>query len=112
MEVDGLVRMAEWAEGARIRTDAVPVNSAKDFLLPRSEVVARFKLDGADFAALPVEPVAPKMVLLAARPCDSAAVAALDAVFNWDCRDEFYNARRAATTVVTLACATADEQCF
>lgn len=112
IEVDGLVRLAEWTGGAKIRTDAVPVNSAKDFLLPRSEVVARFKLDGADFAPLPVEPSAAKTVLLAVRPCDAAAVAALDAVFNWDYRDEFYNARRAATTIVTLACAAADEQCF
>ncbi len=112
MEIDGLVRLAEWTDGARIRTDAVPINSAKDFLLPPSEVIARFQLDGADFTTVPVEPPAARTILLAARPCDAAAAAALDAVFNWDYRDEFYNARRAATTFVTLTCAGADEQCF
>jgi ferredoxin len=36
----------------------------------------------------------------------------LDHVFNWDFHDEFYNRRRAATTVVTLACSAHDENCF
>jgi ferredoxin len=36
----------------------------------------------------------------------------LDAVFNWDYRDEFYNRLRAATTVVSLACTSSDSECF
>ncbi len=46
------------------------------------------------------------------RPCDVAAMGVLDAVFNWDYKDAAYNARRAATTLVALACAESDEQCF
>jgi ferredoxin len=108
------VRLKEWAPGADIRLAEVPANSAKDFLFPRSEVIARYKIDGNDFAPEPVEPEAPKTVVLGARPCDAASLAALDTVFNWDYKDAFYNTRRAALTLVTLACtsARADDQCF
>jgi ferredoxin len=108
----GVVRLRQWLTGSRIALDAVPVNSIKDFLFPRSEAVARFALGEKDFTSLPVEPAAPKTAVLGARPCDAAALAALDAVFNWDYRDGTFNARRAATTVVSLACARADEHCF
>jgi hypothetical protein len=54
---------------------------------------------------------APRMVLFA-RPCDAASLPILDHVFNWDYKDEFYNRRRRATTVVTLACTTHDANCF
>ncbi len=47
--------------------------------------------------------------MIAARPCDAAALPILDHVFNWDFTDEFYNRRRAATTVITLACSASDE---
>ena len=107
-----VVRLAEWAPGAKIQPGVIPVNSVKDFLLPRSEVIGRYSLDGNDFTPQQVTPEAPKTVLLGVRPCDAMSLAALDTVFNWDYADEFYNARRAATTVVSLACASADDQCF
>ena len=109
----GVVRFKEWTKGREIALGAVPVDSVKDFLFPRSEVVARFALEEAGaFTPVPVERFAPKTVALGVRPCDAAALAALDAVFNWDYRDGSYNARRAATTVVSLACAKADAHCF
>jgi len=107
-----LVRYAEWTSQATIRTDAFPVNSVKDFLLPRSEVIDRYELQGDDFVPMDVTPEAPKTVLLAVRPCDAAALALLDTIFNWDFEDELYNARRAAATVVPMVCTEADEQCF
>jgi ferredoxin len=108
----GIVRLREWAKGLPIALDPVPVNSVKDALFPRSEVVARFALEGGGFSPAPVERSAPKTVVLGARPCDAAALAALDAVFNWDYRDGAYNGRREALTVVSLVCAKADEHCF
>jgi len=108
----GRVRYAVWTPETTIRTDAFPTNSAKDFLLPPSEVIDRFRLQGDDFEAEPVAPEAPKTVLLAVRPCDAAALALLDTVMNWDYEDVFYNARRQATTVVPMVCTRADEQCF
>lgn len=109
---DGVLRLAEWTEGIDIRTDGVPVNSVKDVLLPRSEVIGRATLDGDAFTLEDVTPEAPKTALLCVRPCDAAALRILDAVFNWDYDDAFYNARREATTVVSLACTAADDQCF
>ncbi len=106
------VRFGEWGPGAAIDLSEPPVNSAKEFLFAPSEVIGRYTLAGDEFTLLPVEPVAPKTVLLGVRPCEAAALAAMDAVFNWDCRDEFYNARRSATMIVTAACTSADEHCF
>jgi len=117
------VRLKVWSPGAVIETATIPVNSAKEFLFPPSEVIGRYALDGRDFTPQEVRADPPRTVLLAVRPCDVAGLAVLDAVFNpgraslpgldrWDYRDAFYNARRAATTVVALACATADAECF
>jgi len=109
----GVVRLREWTKGLEIALEAVPVNSMKDFLFPRSEVVARFALqEEGGFTPATNERSTPKTVVLGARPCDAAALPALDAVFNWDYRDGAYNARREAVTIMSLACAKADEHCF
>ena len=42
----------------------------------------------------------------------NAALPALDALFNWDYRDETYNRRRENTTIVSIACNACDECCF
>jgi len=107
-----VLRLAEWTAGDEIRTDGFAVNSIKDILLPRSEVIASATIDGDAFSLTDVPVEAPKTVALGVRCCDVAALAMLDAVFNWDYEDAFYNARREATTVVALACTTCDEQCF
>lgn len=106
------VRLMEWTPGTAIDARQYPANSAKDFLFPRSEVIGRYTLDGNDFTPQDVKPEAPKTVLLGVRPCDAAGLLLLDALFNWDYKDSFYNARREATTVVSLACSAADDQCF
>jgi ferredoxin len=109
---DDTVRLALWQPGAPIEIRAIPVNSAKEFLFPPSEVIGRYRMAGGDFTPQEVPPDALKTVLLGVRPCDVAAMAVLDAVFNWDFKDTFYNARRAATTLVAVACQAADDQCF
>jgi ferredoxin len=107
-----VVRLAAWSPPAVIRTDVVPVNSVKDVLFPPSEVIGRYDLQGGDFTVRDVVAEAPKTAVLCARPCDAAALTLLDTIFNWDFPDAFYNAHRAATTVVSLACAAPDENCF
>ena len=106
------VRLKEWSAGAVLRPDVIPVNSVKDFLMPKTDVIGRYAIEGNDFAPKDVPISAPKTVLLAVRSCDAAALKMLDTVFNWDYKDAFYNARRAATTVVTLVCSASDDQCF
>jgi formate hydrogenlyase subunit 6/NADH:ubiquinone oxidoreductase subunit I len=107
------VRLMEWTGRGTAELGQMPANSAKDFIFVPSEVIGRYKLNGDEFALGEVAagPM-PKTVLLGIRPCEAAALAAMDAVFNWDSKDEFYNARRANTIVVAAACTTADENCF
>jgi ferredoxin len=89
-----------------------PSNSIKEFVFPRHEVLYGYKFKGKDVLLEERElQVAPQLIL-AARPCDAAALPILDPVFNWDFKDEFYNRRRQATTVVALACEKFDDYCF
>ncbi len=112
VEDGGVLRLVPWAAPQQVATAGVPVNSVKDVLMPRSEVIGRAETEGNDFTLTDVQPEAVKTVALGVRPCDAASLAAMDAVFNWDYADAFYNARREAMTVVVLACAATDEQCF
>ena len=107
-----VVRIATWKPGAVIDTATIAVNSAKDVLFPPTEVIARYDLEGDDFTAQDVQPNSTKTVVLCVRPCDAASLKLLDTVFNWDFKDIYYNTRRAATTIVTMACTSADEACF
>ena len=54
----------------------------------------------------------PETFIVGCRPCDAAALPIQDKVFEWDYVDEFYKARRDATTIVSLACTYADNNCF
>jgi hypothetical protein len=107
-----LTRLVEWKPGRPIDLTNFAVNSAKEFLLPPTEVIARYALDGNDFTPIEVAPDATKTVLLAIRPCDAAALSLMDTLFNWDYADGFYNTRRQACTIVPIACTRADESCF
>ncbi|HEY1204266.1 MAG: 4Fe-4S dicluster domain-containing protein [Bryobacteraceae bacterium] len=89
-----------------------PANSIKEFLFPRHEQIFRYRLEGKEIALSDVVPEEREQIVIAAKPCDAAALPILDRVFNWDCEDSFYTARRARTTVVTLACAAHDDACF
>jgi len=89
-----------------------PANSAKEFVFPRHDLLCRYHAEGNRVDLTNGGADGAPQILLAVRPCDAAAFPILDYVFNWDCRDESYNRRREATTVVTLACAAHDESCF
>lgn len=90
----------------------VPVNSFKEFLFPQTEPVASFSIhkNGVDLRSVEVSPK--ETVIFGARPCDSASVASLRSVFNWDFKDEFYNKREDKATVMTVACTKSDDACF
>jgi len=90
----------------------LPVLSLKQFFLPAHEALCRWRQRGTtvQVEAVPTE-FAPQVVL-AAKPCDSAALAVVDKVMNWDYADELWNGRRAATTIINLACPVIDESCF
>lgn len=87
-------------------------NSIKEFVFPKQEKLYGYQINGNRVALIENDPSFPEQIVIAARPCDAAALPILHHVFNWDFADEFYNRRRAATTVITLACNSFDETCF
>lgn len=89
-----------------------PTNSIKEFIFPRHEKLYGYKLDGRKIELIEATLPEAEQIIVAARPCDAAALPVLDHVFNWDYRDAFYNRRRNLTTVVTLACQDHDAHCF
>jgi ferredoxin len=87
--------------------------SAKSVSFPRTEVLfsyekekGKVQLEDADLT------VFPETVVFGLHPCDAAGFNPLSSIFNWDYKDDIYNARLQRTTVVTLACTKADEYCF
>lgn len=107
------VAYAWLGSGAELELGAArPVNSIKEAVFPKHETLYEYRIEGKKIELVNGEPVFPEQIVLAARPCDAAAFPILDSVFDWDYPDEFYQRRRAATTVVSLACGEADESCF
>lgn len=89
-----------------------PANSIKEILFPRCEKIYRYEFKGQKVELNDCEVADVERVVVGARPCDAASLPILDKVFNWDYEDKFYNARRAKTTVITLACEKWDDKCF
>jgi ferredoxin len=110
----GLVQYAWLTSPDQLKLDGFirPANSIKEFVFPRHETLYGYQIAGKQIELSPVDPPAKEQVIIGARPCDAAALPALDRVFNWDVQDEFYNRRRELTTVVTLACREYDAHCF
>lgn len=90
----------------------IPRNSFKEFLFPQTEPVAAYTItkSGVDVRGVDLHPK--ETVIFGARPCDSASVASLRSVFNWDFKDEFFNKRDDKATVMTVACTKSDDACF
>jgi ferredoxin len=90
----------------------LPRNSFKEWLFPQTEVIARYELlkDGVDLKGEEVD--APRTVVFGARPCEAASLASLRSVFTWGSVDATYTTREDNTTVMTVACTKADDECF
>ena len=89
-----------------------PANSIKQFFFPRHENLYAYQLEGKQIELTPADMSATERIILGVRPCDAATLPILDNIFNWDFADEFFNRRRQATTVVSLACSRHDAHCF
>ncbi|MCU0292842.1 MAG: 4Fe-4S dicluster domain-containing protein, partial [Thermoanaerobaculaceae bacterium] len=90
----------------------LPRRSLKELFLPPTEPLLGWKQHQGDVELQEVPTTFPPTVVLGARPCDAAAVDVLDRVMGWDYRDELWFGRRAATTVISLACPGVDDLCF
>ena len=111
---EDLVQYAWLASADQLALDGFvrPSNSIKEVVFPRHEQLYGYQFKGKRIELLPAELPTKEQIVIGARPCDAAALVALDGVFNWDSHDEFYNRRRELTTVVTLACGAYDAHCF
>ncbi len=89
-----------------------PRNSIKEFFFPRTEPLLRFERRPEGVALAEPETAFPSTIIFGCRPCDAASLPIMDALYNWDYRDPFWNRRRDATTVIAVSCTQADEACF
>jgi ferredoxin len=85
----------------------------KEIFFPMSESILNYesrpgKEDEFSVPKIPKQ----KIAVLGARPCDTSAMGVLDAVFNWDYKDNFYNGRRDQSLIVSVACTESDSRCF
>ena len=104
---------APLTKGDELELARLPRRSAKETFFPVCETILSYEKREGKLAVQDLDLARlPETVLIGSRPCDAAAAPVLDAVFSWDYRDEFFLARREKTTVIGLACTTADDACF
>jgi formate hydrogenlyase subunit 6/NADH:ubiquinone oxidoreductase subunit I len=101
------------ANSSEMITDQLPRRSAKEAFFPVCEDIMSYEKEGQKVTLTDVDPAQfPETVLVGVRPCDAVAIPVLDAVFSWDYKDEFFLERRRKTTIIGLACTSADDACF
>ncbi len=110
----GEVNYAVWSEGKEVSLEALKtVKSPKGMFFPDSENLMKFKTEGKTLEVIDIREEEKKpFVLFGVKACDYKAIEVLDKVFLAEPVDTYYQARRAATTIVTLACAKPEESCF
>ena len=110
----GMVLFAPLSDAKALLLDGWirPGNSIKEFVFPRHEALYGYRIEGDAITLHDLPAEIGEQVVIGAHPCDAAALPILDKLFNWDYADDFYNRRRAATTVITVACTEHDEHCF
>ena len=113
IEKAGQVDFYEWNENEKVRLDVLKtVRSAKDVFFPQVEDLLKFRMEGKTISISECPKNEDDFVIFGVRGCDAKSFEILDRVFLVDPRDEFYAARRAHSTVVTLACGEPDTSCF
>jgi ferredoxin len=105
-------RPLKTAEQLILNHETMPTNSIKEFFFPAHETICRYHYEGKELVVQDVEPFSLEQIIIGARPCDAASLPILDKVFAWDYQDRFYQQRRECSTMITLACQKADENCF
>jgi len=89
-----------------------PRLSIKEFFFPGTEPLLTYSWSEGNTTVSNARPESQKTVILGCRGCDASSLPAMDALFNWEYRDDFYMKRRENTTVISIACNRCDECCF
>jgi ferredoxin len=109
----GEVNYNVWGEGKEVSLETLKtVKSPKDMFFPQTENMMKFKTEGKSLSIEGLNFDKRSFVLFGVKACDYKAIEVLDKVFLSDPVDTFYQARREATTIVTLACSRPEESCF
>jgi formate hydrogenlyase subunit 6/NADH:ubiquinone oxidoreductase subunit I len=111
----GAVDLAPITDAGQICLDYGNITTPlKRVFFPITEVLLRYDNRGDGDVDVRAEPVAPtdERAVLGCRPCDAAALDAMDKVFQWDYDDVRYRARRERTTLVSFACTEPAAECF
>jgi ferredoxin len=104
---------APLSNGEELDLTELPRRSAKETFFPLCEDILTYEKKEGKTSVTDVDlATLPETVLLGARPCDAAAPGILDAVFSWDYQDQFFLERRRRTTIIGVACLSADDACF
>jgi ferredoxin len=112
-DVDGHILYRPVTSSGQVAFDYErPDLSAKEYLLPATEVLLRMEKRGGDVTIEEVLPTRPQ-VIFGVRPCDAHGLAAIDALFiDQDPPDAFYRRHRERTALVGVACREMWEGCF
>ena len=109
----GEVNYCVWGEGKEVSLETLKtVKSPKNMFFPQTENMMKFKTEGKNLEIIDVREEKRPFVLFGVKACDYKAIEVLDKVFLADPVDTYYQARREATTIVTLACSKPEESCF
>ncbi len=109
----GEVNYAVWSEGKEVALETLKtVKSPKDMFFPQSENMMKFRTEGKNVSVESMNFDKRAFVLFGVKACDYKAIEVLDKVFLADPVDTYYQSRREATTIVTLACSKPEESCF
>lgn len=113
VDADGRVELREVQHAADVSKDYLQtILSAKDTVFPKVERLLSYTMAPGHVELKDAVPQAVPTVVFGIRPCEAAAFAALDAVFNWDTRDVFFNARFEKLAIIGVGCTKSDEGCF
>ena len=115
----GEVNYEVWNEGKEVSLETLKtVKSPKNAFFPQTENMMKFKTEGKNIEVIDIrEKLSGKIeerpfVMFGVKACDYKAIEVLDKVFLADPVDTYYQMRRNAATIVTLACSKPEESCF
>ncbi len=109
----GEVNYHVWGEGKEVSLETLKtVKSPKDMFFPQSENMMKFKTEDKNLTIENMNFEKRAFCLFGIKACDYKAIEVLDKVFLADPVDTYYQSRREATTIVTLACSKPEESCF
>ena len=113
LEKNGTSQYGKWTPEAEVRLDRLnTVRSAKDCFFPQTENLAAFQVKGKSITVIDQRTPKDPFVVFGVRACDAASFGILDRVFLAEPVDTYYQMRREAGTIVTLACNEPEETCF